>query len=109
MAVVVLAVTATHGHAAPPLDVYERLPGAGKPVELVKLAGEDHWLSRGETRLAMLKAAVAFVEKHNPTPRNSRRFHSAGKRIGASPGCHGSSRTIARSNSGDASRSASHA
>lgn len=39
---------------------------AGKPVELVTLAGEDHWLSRGETRLAMLEAAVRFVEQHNP-------------------------------------------
>jgi dienelactone hydrolase len=42
------------------------LKGAGKPVELVVLKGEDHWLSRGETRLQMLQAAVAFVEKHNP-------------------------------------------
>lgn len=42
------------------------LQRAGKPVELVTLKGEDHWLSRGETRLAMLKASVAFVEKHNP-------------------------------------------
>jgi len=39
---------------------------AGKPVELVKLVGEDHWLSRSETRLAMLKAVMAFVERHNP-------------------------------------------
>ncbi|KKC26280.1 alpha/beta hydrolase family protein [Sphingomonas sp. SRS2] len=42
------------------------LQRAGKPVELVKLAGEDHWLSRSGTRLTMLKAAVGFVEKHNP-------------------------------------------
>lgn len=39
---------------------------AGKPVELVTLPGEDHWLSRGETRLAMLEAAIRFVEQHNP-------------------------------------------
>ncbi|OHT19160.1 alpha/beta hydrolase family protein [Edaphosphingomonas haloaromaticamans] len=39
---------------------------AGKPVELVTLAGEDHWLSRSASRLAMLEASVAFVEKHNP-------------------------------------------
>ena len=39
---------------------------AGKPVEYVELKGEDHWLSREETRLAMLKASVGFVEKHNP-------------------------------------------
>ncbi|MES2497281.1 MAG: S9 family peptidase [Pseudomonadota bacterium] len=39
---------------------------AGKQYELIKLVGEDHWLSRSETRLNMLSAAVAFVEKHNP-------------------------------------------
>lgn len=47
-------------------DMAAALTRAGKPVEFVKLPGEDHWLSRGETRLAMLKAAVAFIEKHNP-------------------------------------------
>lgn len=39
---------------------------AGKPVELLALAGEDHWLSREKTRIEMLKAAVAFVQRHNP-------------------------------------------
>jgi dipeptidyl aminopeptidase/acylaminoacyl peptidase len=39
---------------------------AGKPVELITLDGEDHWLSRSSTRLAMLQATVAFVERHNP-------------------------------------------
>ena len=39
---------------------------AGKPVEVVELAGEDHWLSRGATRTEMLKRAIAFFEKHNP-------------------------------------------
>ena len=42
------------------------LKSAGKPVEFVKMENEDHWLSRGETRVQMLKAAVAFVEKYNP-------------------------------------------
>lgn len=42
------------------------LKDAGKAVEFVTLDGEDHWLSRGETRLAMLNAIVAFVEKHSP-------------------------------------------
>ncbi len=46
--------------------MHRALQKAGKPVELVTLKGEDHWLSRSETRLAMLKAAVAFVETHNP-------------------------------------------
>ncbi len=39
---------------------------AGKSAELVVLPGEDHWLSRGETRLQTLTATMAFVEKHNP-------------------------------------------
>ena len=42
------------------------LKSAGKPVEFMKMAGEDHWLSRGATRTAMLKAAVEFVKLHNP-------------------------------------------
>lgn len=42
------------------------LKNAGKPVEFVTLPGEDHWLSKGATRLAMLKAALDFVARHNP-------------------------------------------
>jgi dipeptidyl aminopeptidase/acylaminoacyl peptidase len=42
------------------------LQRAGKPVELVTLQGEDHWLTRGATRLQMLQATVAFLERHNP-------------------------------------------
>jgi dipeptidyl aminopeptidase/acylaminoacyl peptidase len=44
----------------------QALKRAGKPVELVTLKSEDHWLSRSESRMQMLKAAVAFVEAHNP-------------------------------------------
>ncbi|ATC32681.1 S9 family peptidase [Caulobacter vibrioides] len=44
----------------------DALTKAGKPVNLIPLDGEDHWLSRGNTRLKMLTEAVAFVEKHNP-------------------------------------------
>jgi dipeptidyl aminopeptidase/acylaminoacyl peptidase len=32
----------------------------------VKLNGEDHWLSRAETRLQMLQSTVKFLETHNP-------------------------------------------
>jgi dipeptidyl aminopeptidase/acylaminoacyl peptidase len=39
---------------------------AGKPVDLVTLNGEDHWLSRGATRLQMLTSVVDFLEKNNP-------------------------------------------
>jgi dipeptidyl aminopeptidase/acylaminoacyl peptidase len=42
------------------------LEAKGKHVQLIELEGEDHWLSREQTRLDMLKAAVGFVEKHNP-------------------------------------------
>ncbi|PTS87978.1 MULTISPECIES: alpha/beta hydrolase family protein [unclassified Caulobacter] len=42
------------------------LKRAGRPVEIVTLDGEDHWLSRGATRLTMLTATVDFLEKHNP-------------------------------------------
>jgi dipeptidyl aminopeptidase/acylaminoacyl peptidase len=42
------------------------LRDAGKPVEVVVMPSEDHWLSRGETRLQMLKSVVAFLEKNNP-------------------------------------------
>jgi dipeptidyl aminopeptidase/acylaminoacyl peptidase len=44
----------------------EAMKKAGKPVELVTLNGEDHWLSRGATRLQMLTAVVDFLEKNNP-------------------------------------------
>lgn len=47
-------------------DMAAALARAGKPVELVELPGEDHWLSKSETRLTMLKAAIDFVEKYNP-------------------------------------------
>lgn len=42
------------------------LRDAGKPVEVVVMPGEDHWLSRGETRLQMLRSVAAFLEKNNP-------------------------------------------
>ena len=42
------------------------LKKAGKPVEFVTLAGEDHWLSREATRERMLQATVSFLEKYNP-------------------------------------------
>jgi dipeptidyl aminopeptidase/acylaminoacyl peptidase len=44
----------------------EALRRAKKPVELVELKQEDHWLSRSETRLQMLQATVAFLRAHNP-------------------------------------------
>jgi dipeptidyl aminopeptidase/acylaminoacyl peptidase len=46
--------------------MYSALKSAGKPVEFIQTKSEDHWLSREETRIATLKAAVAFVEKYDP-------------------------------------------
>ena len=42
------------------------LKKAGKPVSLIELKQEDHWLSRGATRLQMLQATVAFLAANNP-------------------------------------------
>lgn len=42
------------------------LKAAGAPAEVVVMPGEDHWLSRGETRLRMLQAVMNFVETNNP-------------------------------------------
>jgi dipeptidyl aminopeptidase/acylaminoacyl peptidase len=44
----------------------EALKKAGKPVSLVALKGEDHWLSREETRLQMLRSVVDFLKANNP-------------------------------------------
>lgn len=47
-------------------DMAGALRSAGKPVEMVILKEEDHWLSRSATRQQMLEAAMAFVQKNNP-------------------------------------------
>ncbi len=38
----------------------------GKPVEVMVMDHEDHWLSREASRTQMLKTADAFVRKYNP-------------------------------------------
>jgi dipeptidyl aminopeptidase/acylaminoacyl peptidase len=43
------------------------LERAGKTVELVALDEEDHWLSRGASRLRMLEHVLAFLAVHNPS------------------------------------------
>lgn len=45
----------------------EALERAGQPYEIKALEGEDHWLSREDTRIRMLDAAIDFVQRHNPT------------------------------------------
>jgi len=47
-------------------NMADALRHAGKAIEFVTLPGEDHWLSKSETRLAMLEAAANFVMQHNP-------------------------------------------
>jgi dipeptidyl aminopeptidase/acylaminoacyl peptidase len=44
----------------------DALKDAGKPYEMVTLPGEDHWLSREETRKRMLAETMRFVAKYNP-------------------------------------------
>jgi len=39
---------------------------ANKPFEFIELAGEDHWLSRAETRQKMLAETVRFLQANNP-------------------------------------------
>jgi dipeptidyl aminopeptidase/acylaminoacyl peptidase len=47
-------------------DMADALKDAHKPFTLVELESEDHWLSRSETRLQMLKAMVDFLKANNP-------------------------------------------
>ena len=44
----------------------DALRRAGKDVEVVDLANEDHWLSRASGRLAVFQALIPFLEEHNP-------------------------------------------
>jgi pimeloyl-ACP methyl ester carboxylesterase len=42
----------------------DALRAAKKPVELVELKGEDHWLSRAATRTTMLEKSLEFINRH---------------------------------------------
>ena len=46
--------------------MHTALRKAKKDSKLVRLKGEDHWLSNSETRIEMLNAIDAFLDKHNP-------------------------------------------
>lgn len=46
------------------LRMAEALRKAQKPVTLVKLPDEDHWLSRAETRMQILKELGSFLKEH---------------------------------------------
>ncbi len=47
-------------------EMRDALRTAGKPVDFIELTGEDHYLEKQATRVQMLTAAVAFVEKYDP-------------------------------------------
>ncbi|MEM7082621.1 MAG: S9 family peptidase [Pseudomonadota bacterium] len=49
--------------------MYKALRKHKKAVQIVKLKGEDHWLSDSDTRLAMLSRISEFLDKHNPVDR----------------------------------------
>ena len=53
-----------------PIDQSRRmesaLKAAGKSVEFVTYAGQDHWETVGTARIEMMKSALAFLAKHNP-------------------------------------------
>ncbi|MDC7681998.1 S9 family peptidase [Asticcacaulis sp. BYS171W] len=44
----------------------EALQKAGKTVEMITLAGEDHWLTTEATRIQTLEAMLTFIQTHNP-------------------------------------------
>lgn len=44
----------------------DALKKASKPYEFIELNGEDHWLSRTETRQRMLTETMRFLLAHNP-------------------------------------------
>ncbi|MEO7026115.1 MAG: prolyl oligopeptidase family serine peptidase [Caulobacteraceae bacterium] len=47
-------------------EMFDALRRAGKAVDLVRLAHEDHHLLMGATRLKMLRATIDFLLKNNP-------------------------------------------
>ena len=44
--------------------MYRALRKAGKDVTFIKLQGEDHWLTKEETRIEALQATAEFIEQH---------------------------------------------
>ena len=44
--------------------MYQALRKAGKDVKYVDIKGDDHWMSKAESRLEMLRAVAEFIEEH---------------------------------------------
>ena len=84
-----IALLASPAPAAAPAEIYGRLPAieqaalspdgsriafirttqdwrAPAVFDFITLEQEDHYLSRSATRLQMLQASMAFLEKYNP-------------------------------------------
>jgi dipeptidyl aminopeptidase/acylaminoacyl peptidase len=55
--------TAPYKHS---LTMRKALIAAGKPVEMVAIEGDDHYLFRSQTRTWMLEALEGFLAKHLP-------------------------------------------
>ena len=53
------------------IEMERALKRAGKSVKFVKLKGEDHWLSRAETRTQLLREINDFLEAHLPSRQNT--------------------------------------
>ncbi len=65
----ILLVHGTDDVVSPPAQsasMAQALQADGKPVEVVTLPGEDHWLTNGATRKQALSAVAAFLERNNP-------------------------------------------
>ncbi|MGH8284376.1 MAG: alpha/beta hydrolase family protein, partial [Steroidobacteraceae bacterium] len=48
--------------------MHDALTELARPVKFVKLVGEDHWLSRSETRVRMLTELESFLDAHLAAP-----------------------------------------
>jgi dipeptidyl aminopeptidase/acylaminoacyl peptidase len=46
--------------------IADALQHAGKRVDVVTLSGEDHWMSRSETRLQLLEHVIGFLKANDP-------------------------------------------
>lgn len=65
----VLLLHATEDTVVPPIqsdEMNHALASTGKTVKYVKLPGDDHWLSRSETRVQVLEEADEFFAAHLP-------------------------------------------
>jgi dipeptidyl aminopeptidase/acylaminoacyl peptidase len=63
----ILLVVSSEDIVVPPgqsLIMRRALEGARRPVEMVTLKNEDHWLSNEATRIEMLEKSLDFINRH---------------------------------------------